>query len=188
MPQDLVVRGSRGLHALLALLAVILLVVLLPFIFQKLAKGGWVGIDMLLVGLAALCIVGLPLFLKAAWKRKVELVAFHKGLFWPALRPDVIPWNCVESVCLSHSGKTTIVQIVLSAEIEAEMQMKWLARFVVGTGALMGSRGRHFGGLCNHSKKEIVHVIDDWIRYETRQAPKRRYRPGAFDAVLRFLR
>lgn len=187
MPQDLVVRESRGLHALLAVFAIFMLVVLLPLIFEKLVHGGWGSIDMLLVGLAALCTVGLPIVLKSAWQRKVELVAFHQGLFWPDLHPDVIPWNCVESVRLYHFGQATSVHVVFAADFEARMRMNRLARFIVRADAVIAGKGRHYGGLCDHSFRAIVHAIDDWIRYETRQAPKPRYRPGVLDTVLRFL-
>lgn len=188
MPQDLVVRESRGLHILLALFCVGLLGLLLPDAVKVMADGELAGVEMLLLGFTAFMACGLPLCVKSAWQRKVVLVAFERGLFWPALHPEVIPWSCVESVALSHIGKGTSVYVVFTADFQRKLRMPWLSRFFFIFEKMVGMTGRLFKVLHDHTNKAVVHAIDDWIRYETRRAPKARYRPGIADAVMRFLR
>ncbi|WP_177230825.1 hypothetical protein [Rhizobium sp. NFR07] len=187
MPEDMIVRESRGLHLLMALLCTALLVVLLPSSFKTLSDGQFSGGDIVLPAFTALLVCGVPLGLRVAWRRDVVLVAFKRGLFCPQLHPEVIPWSCVESVTLSYIGKGTGIRLVFTAEFETKLRMNRLIRFFFMIDSLIGLKGRYVNGLHDRSDKAVVHAIDDWIRYETRQAPKPRYRPGPVDAVLLFL-
>jgi hypothetical protein len=187
LPEDIVVRESRGLHILMALFCAVLVVLLLPLTLKVLADGKLTGNDIVLPVFTALFVCGLPLGLKAAWRRKVVLVAFRRGLFYPQFHPEVIPWSCVEGVRLTYVGQGTGVCIVFTADFQTKLRINWLIRFFSRIDAMIGFRGKYFNGLHDRSDRAVVHAVDDWIRYQTRQAPKPRYRPGIVDAVLLFL-
>jgi hypothetical protein len=184
LPQDMVVRESRG-RLILVGIGLLAFAAFLAFIAaDELTDGDVVYQDVILLAfLVAGLFASLSSF-KAAWSRKVVLVAFRTGLFFPLIHPEVISWKDVESVRVTAIGRGTSVLIALSEEFEAGLSLPRLPLFLNRLGRAVGLHGWMCGGHKNRSNRAIVHAIDDWILYDRGKRIKPRYEPGVVDFII----
>lgn len=132
-----------------------------------------------------------PLFsYRKVMQQPLALVVFRRGLFWPTLQREVIPWIHVESVRIADFGRGRRVAVVFSRQFEASLAASSRLRsLMMKIDALIGWRGRILSeSMLDHSVDEIVHVIDDWIRYERGLPIKQPIARGPFAAVADWIR
>ncbi|WP_046667950.1 hypothetical protein [Neorhizobium galegae] len=187
MPQEIVVRNSRRLALLLSVLCAIFAGLTFGLALHFHTVGNIFKV-VLMLPVAALFAWGVPFGLRMAMDRQVVLVIFRRGLFWPDIHDEVIPWQYVESIRTTTFGPGINVWIVSSDDFEPKLTSHWLARRLLKIGALLGVRGKILsGGPFDHSAGAIVHAIDDWIRYARGQAIKPPRKPTIVEIIIELL-